>query len=248
MRRAITGGERGLVPVHGFSYTAPGGDYRGLHIVHVQGCANNYSDFEGEVQHIVSGLDLRTFDAVEKVCFGILAARGCDSFAVASAGCHVDRTVSLDFYARFHSPEGSFQSFALSSSLMVSSVPHLTMASDLIVPSASWPSIDEDRSQDPVYVHSVVEVDDSQRRLPSPVEQLSSSERKLYSNFRLDESSDEDYAPPAGSIHPEDRITQVSSSPRFVPPFCSLVLVPVSPLTPPFLQAVVHLCNDPTDR
>jgi len=93
------------------------------------------------------------------------------------------------------------------------------MASDPMVPSASWPSIDEDRSQDPLYVPSVVEVDDSQRRLPSPVERLSSGERKLYNNFRLDRSSDEDYAPPAGSIRPEDRITQVSSPPPFVPPW-----------------------------
>jgi len=93
------------------------------------------------------------------------------------------------------------------------------MASDPMVPSASWPSIDEDRSQDPLYVPSVVEVGDSQRRLPSPVERLSSGERKLYNNFRLDRSSDEDYAPPAGSIRPEDGITQVSSPPPFVPPW-----------------------------
>ena len=219
VRRAITAGERGLVPVHGFSYAAPGGDYRGLHIVHVLGCDNSGSEFDDEVRHIVSGLDLRTFDAVEKVCFGILAARGCDSLAVASAGCHVDRTSSLGFYARFHTPEGSSQSFAPSSSQMVSSGFHSTMASDPMVPSASWPSIDEDRSQDPLYVPSVVEGDDSQRRLPSPVERLSSGERKLYSNFRLDRSSDEDYAPPAGSIHPEDRITQVSSPPLFVSPW-----------------------------
>jgi len=95
------------------------------------------------------------------------------------------------------------------------------MASDPMVPSASWPSIDEDRTQDPMYVPSVVEVDDSQRRLPSPVERLSSGERKLYSNFRLDRSSDENYAPPAGGIRPEDRITQVSSPPPFVPPSSS---------------------------
>jgi len=107
VKRAITAGERGLVPVHGFSYAAPGGDYRGLHIVHVLGCSNGgsgSSGFDDEVWHIVSGLDLRTFDAVEKVCFGILAARGCDSLAVASAGCHVDRTASLGFYAQFHTP------------------------------------------------------------------------------------------------------------------------------------------------
>jgi len=91
VRRAITAGERGLVPVHGFSYAALGGDYRGLHIIHVRGCANDHPDFDNKVRHIVSTLDLRTFDAVEKVCFGILAARGCDSLAVASAGCHVDR-------------------------------------------------------------------------------------------------------------------------------------------------------------
>jgi len=93
------------------------------------------------------------------------------------------------------------------------------MTSDPMVPSASWPSIDEDRSQDPLYVPSVVEVDDSQRRLPSPFERLSSGERKLYANFRLDRPSDEDYEPPAGSIRPEDRITQVSSPPPFVPPW-----------------------------
>jgi len=219
VRRAATAGERGLIPIHGFSYAAPGGDYRGLHIVHVGGCRNDDSDFDDEVRHIVSGLDLRTFDAIEKVCFGILAARGCESLAVASAGCHVDRTASLGFYARFHTPEGPSQSFAPSSSQIVSSDFHLTIASDPMVPSASWPSIDEDRSQDPLYVPSVVEVDDSQRRLPSPVERLSSGERKLYSHFRLDRSSDEDYAPAAGSIHPEDRITQVSSPPPFVSPW-----------------------------
>ena len=93
MRWAITAGERGLVAVHGFSYAAPGGDCSGLCIVHVGGCRNGHSDFDDEVQHIVSGLDLRTFDTVEKVCFGILAARGCESRAVAAAGCHVDRTI-----------------------------------------------------------------------------------------------------------------------------------------------------------
>ena len=92
------------------------------------------------------------------------------------------------------------------------------MASDPMVPSASWPSIDEDRSQDPLYVPSVVEVDDSQRRLPSPVERLSSCEPKLYANFRLDRLSDEAYAPPVGGIRPEDRITQMLSHPPFVPP------------------------------
>ena len=219
VRRAITAGERGLVPVHGFSYAALGGDYTGLCIVHVGGCRNDGSEFDDEVRHIVSGLDLRTFDAVEKVCFGILAARGCESLAVASAGCHVDRTSTLGFYARFHTPEGSSQSFAPSSSQIVSSDFHSTMASDPRVPSASWPSIDEACSQDPMYVPSVVEVDDSQRHLPSPVERVSSGERKMYSNFRLDRSSDEYYAPPAGCIRPEDRITQVSSPPPFVPPW-----------------------------
>jgi len=219
VRRAVIAGERGLVPLHGFSYAAPGGDYHGLHIVHVLGCANDDDpEFDDKVQHIVSSLDLRSFDAVEKVCFGILAARGSDSLAIASAGCHVDRTLSMGFYARFHTPEGSSQFFALSSSRIVSSDFHLTMASDPMVPSASWPSIDENSSQDPLYVPSVVEVDDSQRRLPSPVERLSSGERKLYSNFRLDRSSDEDYAPPAGDIRQEDGITQVASPPTFVPP------------------------------
>ena len=207
------------MPVHGFSYAAPGGDYTSLCIVHIGGCRNDDSDFDDEVRHIVSGLDLRTFDTVEKVCFGILAARGCESLAVASAGSHVDGTSTVGFYARFHTPEGSSQSFALSGSHVVSSDFHSTMASDPMVPSASWPSIDEDRSQDPLYVPSVVEVDDSQRRVPSPVERLSSGERKLYANFRLDRSSDEDYAPPAGGIRPEDRITQVSSPPPFVPPW-----------------------------
>jgi len=70
-----------------------------------------------------------------------------------------------------------------------------------------------------MYVPSVVEVDDSQRRLPSPVEQLSSGERRLYRHFRLNQLSDEDYPPPAGNIHPEDPITQVLSPPPFVPPF-----------------------------
>jgi len=49
VRRAVTAGERGLVPVHGFSYAAPGGDYRGLYIIHVGGCRNENSDFDDEV-------------------------------------------------------------------------------------------------------------------------------------------------------------------------------------------------------
>ena len=209
----------GLIPAVKLTYAARGGAYQGLHIVHVSGCHNESLFFTSEVRAIVSRLDLRAFDSVENVCTGIMAARGCCITGdTPSTCCHVDHNTTLGFFTRFHTPEGSSQSFAPSSSQIVSSDFHSTMASDPMVPSAFWPSIDEDRSQDPMYVPSVVEVDDSQRRLPSPVERLSPGERKLYSNFRLDRSSDEDYAPPAGSIRPEDRITQVSSPPRFVPP------------------------------
>jgi len=218
--RMNTSDGRGLIPAVKLSYAAPGGAYKGLHFVHVSGCQNESLFFTSEVRAIVAHLDLRSFDYVETVCIGVMAARGCciagDTFSVR---CHVDRTTSLGFYTRFHSPEGSSQSFAPSSSQVVSSDFNSTMASDPMVPCASWPSIDEDRSQDPLYVPSVVEVDDSQRRLPSPVERLSSGERKLYSNFQLDRSSDEEYAPPAGSIRPEDRITQVVSPPPFVHPW-----------------------------
>jgi len=218
--RMPTSDGRGLIPAVKLSYAAPGGAYQGLHFEHVSGCRNESLFFTSEVRAIVAHLDLRSFDSVETVCTGIMAARGCCIAGdTSSARCHVDRTTSLGFYARFHTPEGSSQSFAPSSSCVVSSDFHLTMASDPMVPSASWPSIDENQSQDPMYVPSVVEVDDSQRHLPSPVERLSSGERKLYSNFRLDRSSDEYYAPPAGSIRPEDRITQVSSPSPFVPPW-----------------------------
>jgi len=218
--RMSTSGGRGLIPAVKRSYAAPGGAYQGLHIEHVSGCRNESLFFTSEVRAIVAHLDLGSFDSVVSVCTGIMAARGCCITGdTSSAGCHVDSTSTLGFYARFHTPEGSSQSFAPSSSQVVSSDFHSTIASDPMVPSASWPSIDEDRSQDPMYVPSVVEVDDSQRRLPSPIERLSSGERKIYSNFRLDRSSDEDYAPPAGCIHPEDRLTPVSSSPPFVPPF-----------------------------
>jgi len=218
--RMPTSDGRGLIPAVKLSYAAPGGAYQGLHIDHVSGCHNESLFFTSEVRAIVSHLDLGSFDSVETVCNSIMAARGCCITGhTSSARCHVDRTTTLGFYTRFHSPEGSSQSFAPSSSRVVSSDFCSTMASDPIVPSASWPSIDEDRSQDPMYVPSVVEVADSQRRLPSPVERLSSGERKLYNNLRLDRWSDEDYAPPAGSIRPEDRITQVSSPPPFVPPW-----------------------------
>jgi len=217
--RMPTSDGRGLIPAVKLSYAVPGGAYQGLHFEHVSGCHNESLFFTSEVRAIVSHLDLRSFDSVESVCTGILAARGCCITGdTSSARCHVDCTSTLGFYSRFHTPEGSSQSFAPSSSRVVSLDFHLTMASDPMVPSASWPSIDEDRSQDPLYVPSVVEVDDSQRRLPSPIERLSSGERKLYSNFRLYRSSDADYAPPAGCIRPEDRITQVSSPPLFVPP------------------------------
>jgi len=218
--RMPTSDGRGLIPAVKLSYAAPGGAYQGLHFVHVSGCRNESLFFTSEVRAIVAHLDLRAFDSIETVCTGIMAARGCCVTGdTSSARCHVDRTTTLCFYTRFHTPEGSSQSFAPSSSRVVSLDFHSTMASDPMVPSVSWPSIDEDRSQDPMYVPSVVEVDDSQRRLPSPVERLSSGERKLYSNFRLGRSSDEDYAPPAGSNSPEDRITQVSSPPPFVPPW-----------------------------
>jgi len=217
--RMPTSDGRGLIPAVKLSYAAPGGAYQGLHIEHVSGCRNESLFFTSEVRAIVAHLDLRSFYSVESVCTGIMAARGCCiTGGTSTARCHVDRTSTLGLYTRFHTPEGSSQSFALSDSQIVSSGFYSTMASDPMVPSASWPSIDEDRSQDPMYVPSVVEVDDSQRRLPSPVERLSSGELKLYANFRLDRSSDEDYAPPAGSIRPEDRITQVSSPPPFVPP------------------------------
>jgi len=49
VRPAITAGERGLVPVHGFSYAALGGNYCGLHIVHILGYTNDCPDFDDEV-------------------------------------------------------------------------------------------------------------------------------------------------------------------------------------------------------
>jgi len=218
--RMPTSDGHGLILPVKLSYAALGVAYQGLHFNHDSGCRNESLFFTSEVRAIVSHLDLRAFDSVETVCIRIMAARGCCITSdTSSARCHVDRTTTLDFYTCFYTPEGSSQSFAPSSSQGVSSGFHLTMASDLMVPSASWPSIDEDRSQDPMYVPSVVKVDDGQRRLPSPAERLSSGERKQYSNFRLDRLSDEDYAPPAGSIRPEDRITQVSSPPPFVPPW-----------------------------
>ena len=62
---------------------------------------------------------------------------------------------------------------------MVSSDLHLTMASDAMVPSASWPSIDEDRSQDPLYVPSVIEVDDSLHQQKNSILHPHASERTL---------------------------------------------------------------------
>jgi len=185
--RMPTSDGRGLVPAVKLSYAAPGGAYQGLHLDHVSGCRNESFFFTSEVRAIVAHLNLRAFDSVETVCIGIMAARGCCiSGDTSSARCHVDRTTSLGFYTRFHTREGSSLSFAPSSSQVVSSGFHSTMVSDPMVPSASWLSFDEDRSQDPMYVPAVVEVDDSQRCLPSPVERLSSGERKLYRNFRLD--------------------------------------------------------------
>jgi len=217
--RMPTSGGRGLIPAVKLSYAAPGAAYQGLHIDHISGCRIESLFFTAEVRAIVAHLDLRSSDSVESLGTAIMAARGwCISGDTSFACCHVDRTTTLGVYTRFHSPEGSSQSFAPSSSQVVSSDFHSTMASDPMVPSASGASIDEHRSQHPMYVPSVVEVDDSQRRLPSPVERLSSGERMLYNNFRLDRSSDEDYAPPAGSICPESRITQVSSPPPIIPP------------------------------
>jgi len=217
-RMPVSGG-RGLIPAVKLSYAAPGGAYQGLHLVHVSGCQNDSLFFTSEARAIVAHLDLRAFNSVEAVCTRVMAARGCCVTGNVSARCHVNCTTTLGFFAYFPTPEGSSQSFAPSSSHVVRLDFHSTMASDPMVPSAPWPSIDQDRSLDPLYIASVVEVDDSQRRLPSPVERLSSGERKLYSNFRLDRSSDEDYAPPTGDIRSEDRITQVSSPPPFAPPF-----------------------------
>jgi len=181
--RAIPSDRGGLVLVHGFSYAAPSGDYWDLRIEHVGGCHNDGPGFDDEVQHIGVSLDLHSFDAVEKVCFGFLATRGCASSPVSAEGCHVDRSRTLGFYARFHSPEGSSQSFAPPNSQVVSLDFHSAMASDPMTPSASWPSIDEDRSQDPLYIPCVIEIDDSQRCLPSPFEPLFSGERELYRGF-----------------------------------------------------------------
>jgi len=185
--RMNTSGGCGLIPAVKLSYAAPGGAYQGLHIDHVLGCRNESLFFTSEVRAIVSHLDLHAFDSVETVCTGIMAARGCCVTGdTSSARCHVDRMATLGFYTQFHTPEGSSQSFAPSSSWVVSSDFHSAGASDRMVPCASWLSIDEARSQDPIYVPSVLEVDDSQRRLPSTVGRLSSGERKRYANFPLD--------------------------------------------------------------
>jgi len=100
-------GGHGLVPVVRFTYAAPGGAYRGLHLNHVEGCHNESLFFTDEVRRIVSHLDLCSFNQVETVCTGILAARSCAIIGSSSARCHVDRTTSLGFYIWFHSPEGS---------------------------------------------------------------------------------------------------------------------------------------------
>jgi len=142
--RMNTSGGRGPIPAVKLSYAAPGGAYQGLHLVHVLECRNDSLFFTSEVRAIVAHLDLRAFDSVESVCTSIMGARGCCITGdTSSARCHVDRTTILGFYTRFHTPEGSSQSFAQSSSRVVSSDFHSTMASDPMVPSASWPSIDE---------------------------------------------------------------------------------------------------------
>ena len=214
--RLPTSGDRGLVPVVRLTYAAPGGDYSRLQFSHREGCSNDTLDFADEVRHILCSLNPRSFDLVENLCVGILAARGCDTSPITSLECHLDRTTTLGFYTRFHSVEGSSQSFQPSGSQLVSTYTPSTMASDPMVPSASWPTIEEARSQysqEPPEIPSVVVVDDSQPSLPSPVERLSSNERMMYRNFQLDRSSDEDYAPPAGRAAPESQLTQVTSPP-----------------------------------
>jgi len=136
--RMNTSDGRGLIPAVKLSYAAPGGAYLGLHFVHVLGCQNESLFFTSEVRAIVALLNLRSFDTVETVCTGIMAARGCCVTGdTSSARCHVDRTTTLGLYTRFHTHEGSSQSFAPSSSQMVSSDFRSTMASDPMVPSAS---------------------------------------------------------------------------------------------------------------
>jgi len=115
--RMPTSDGRVLIPAVKLSYTAPGGAYQGLYIDHVSGCRNESLFFTSEIRAIVSHLDLRSFDSVETVCTGIMAARSCCITGNTSfACCNVDRTISLGFYTGFHTPEGSSQSFAPSSS------------------------------------------------------------------------------------------------------------------------------------
>ena len=180
--RLPTSGDRGLIPVVRLTYAAPGGDYSQLQFSHSEGCPNDTLDFTDEVRHILCSLNPRSFDLVENLCVGIMAARGCDTSPTTSLGCHLDCTTTLGFYTHFHSVEGSSQSFRPSSSQLVNTYTPSTMASDPIVSSASWPAIEEARfqySQEPPEIPSAVVIDDSQPSLQSPVERLSSNEWKM---------------------------------------------------------------------
>jgi len=222
------------------SYAAPGGAYQGLHINHVSGCRNESLFFTCEVRTIVSDLNLRSFDSVETVCTGIMAARGCCIAGdTSSARCHVERTTTLGFYNRFHTPEGSSQSFAPSSSQAVSLDFHSTMASDPMVPSASWPSVDEDCSQDLMYVPSVVRLIIANGVFPHVLSDFPAVSGNCIATSdwtdlrtRTMHLLQEAFALRIGSI-------KCRPVPGLTPPFCALVLGTVLFPTPPFPLAAV---------
>jgi len=131
-RAAVLANERGLIEVVRQAYLAPGGHYETLYLSHTPGCHNDTHEFCEEVRAVVARLCLKTFDFVENACNAVLASRGCP-------GCRFDRDTTLGFYARFHTPEGSSQSFSPSS--MSSSASQLTCSGSAFPPLASDPMV-----------------------------------------------------------------------------------------------------------
>jgi len=138
--RTVPVGERGLVPAVRLTYAAPGGDYTHLSFLHVLGCRNGHPDLDSELRGLIARLGLRSFGEVETALQGALLACGC------ALACRFDRNSTMGFYTRFHTPENSSQEFSPSSSVfasqLTSSGSALTpLASDLMVPSSSWPAL-----------------------------------------------------------------------------------------------------------
>ncbi|PUU76246.1 hypothetical protein B9Z19DRAFT_1066800 [Tuber borchii] len=137
-RKSLTDPGRVLVPGTCCIYAAPGGAYSLLGFAHVEGYLHVDFHLDASVVEIVARIDYTDFDLVEAAANTILLVRGCDP------SCRYDRGTTLGLFLKQHYSDSS--SFVPSTNdshtTSAGGTWSPSSASDAIVLSSSWPSLE----------------------------------------------------------------------------------------------------------